>query len=44
MPALARWYSVASEFEGVPLTPPREPGNPETLESYLLKLQNANQN
>jgi catechol 2,3-dioxygenase len=44
LPALARWYFAASEFEGVELTPPLEKPNPETLESYLLKLQQTGQN
>jgi catechol 2,3-dioxygenase len=44
LPALARWYFAASEFEGVALTPPAETPNPETLESYLIKLQQSGQN
>lgn len=44
LPALARWYFAASEFEGVPLTLPPEAPNPETLESYLMKLQQSARN
>ncbi|HKR93492.1 hypothetical protein, partial [Novosphingobium sp.] len=43
LPALARWYSVATEFEGVPLTEPVEKPNPETLESYIRKREEAAQ-
>jgi catechol 2,3-dioxygenase len=39
LPALARWHFVATQFEGVPLTAPDEKPNPETLESYVRKLQ-----
>lgn len=43
LPALARWYFVATEFEGVPLTEPTEQPNPETLESYIRKLEESAQ-
>jgi catechol 2,3-dioxygenase len=39
LPALSRWHFVATQFEGVPLTPPVEKLNPETLESYVRKLE-----
>jgi catechol 2,3-dioxygenase len=38
-PALSRWYFEATEFEGVPLTPPTETPRPETLESYVERLR-----
>lgn len=44
LPALARWYFAASEFEGVPLTAPAVSSSPETLESYLAKLAQSEQN
>lgn len=44
LPALARWYFEASPFEGASLTAPAQKPDPETLESYLMKLQQSGGN
>ena len=38
LPAPARWYFEATNFEGVPVVDPAVRPNPETLESYAQKL------
>jgi 3,4-dihydroxyphenylacetate 2,3-dioxygenase len=42
LPAPARWYFEATNFEGTPVVDPAEPPNPETLESYVQKLSAKN--
>ena len=38
LPAPAKWYFEASNFEGTPLVEPADKPKPETLESYAQKL------
>ena len=38
LPALARWYFEASNFEGAPSVEPEQKPNPETLERYVQAL------
>lgn len=42
LPAPARWYFEATNFEGAPCVEPAEKPNPETLERYVQKLLTLN--